>query len=120
LTDDEGGSSETKAERRRSQEKRASPLRETSFLPGDLVANRYEVLRLLGKGGMGEVYAVRDRELQTDVALKFVRSDRAETEGGSRADRLRREVFLARQVTHKNVCRIYELGTHDGRTGSCL
>jgi tetratricopeptide (TPR) repeat protein/tRNA A-37 threonylcarbamoyl transferase component Bud32 len=83
------------------------------FAAGDLVAGRYEIVALLGQGGMGEVYHARDQMLGTDVALKTLRADRAaET---VRLERFRREVQTARKVTHPNVCRLFELGfTDDG------
>ncbi len=88
-----------------------------SILPGDpgapeVVAGRYEVLGLLGVGGMGAVYKVRDRELDEVVALKMLRRDLAQTPGI--LERFRREVKLARRVTHPNVARTYDLGEHGG------
>jgi serine/threonine protein kinase len=76
-------------------------------LESELVADRYRVASLLGRGGMGDVYRARDLELDEDVALKFVR-------GASevRALALKREIQLARRVTHPNVCRIYDFGVH--------
>jgi tetratricopeptide (TPR) repeat protein len=79
---------------------------------GTLLAGRYEILKLLGQGGMGAVYKARDTELDRIVALKLIRPELAKN-----ADILRRfkqEVILARQVTHKNVIRIFDLGQSDG------
>jgi serine/threonine-protein kinase len=92
-------------------------------LPGStLVAGRYRVLSLLGCGGMGSVYRVHDTELDQVVALKLLRADtalphRARTPHGdtSGTDRLRREVRLARLVTHRNVARTYDIGEHEGK-----
>ena len=81
-------------------------------LAGRTLAGRYEVLDLIGRGGMGEVYRARDRELDDLVALKVVRSDLLawpET-----LDSFRREVKLARRVTHANVARAFELVIADG------
>jgi serine/threonine protein kinase/tetratricopeptide (TPR) repeat protein len=80
--------------------------------PGYLLAQRYEVLGLLGEGGMGAVYKARDVELGRMVALKVIRRELA----GNRAilDRFKQELILATQVTHKNVVRIYDLGEADG------
>ena len=73
---------------------------------GSLISARYEVLRQLGRGGMGLVYLARDRMLDTDVAIKVLRSDlRAGIER-----RFRSEIRLARQVRHRNVCGIHEYG----------
>ena len=80
--------------------------------PGDVLGGRYEILQILGEGGMGAVYKARDRELNRMVALKVIRPDLA----GSQAiiDRFKQELLLATQVTHKNVIRIYDLSDADG------
>jgi len=88
-----------------------SPLRpETLFPSGAILAGRYQILRLLGRGGMGEVYEALDLELHLRVALKTLRTDRAER--GVSVARFKREIQLARRVTHPNVCRIFDLGVH--------
>jgi eukaryotic-like serine/threonine-protein kinase len=79
---------------------------------GRVLGNRYEILQLLGEGGMGAVYKARDREVDRFVALKIIRPELA-----SRPDilaRFKQELILARQVTHKNVIRIFDLGEADG------
>ena len=81
-----------------------------AFAAGDVLAGRYEVRALLGKGGMGEVYAVHDHELEEDVALKLLRGELSVDIGYRR--RLRSEVRLARRVSHPNVCRVHDLGQH--------
>src|SRR4051812_33184033 len=74
---------------------------------GTTLADRYDVLQLLGEGGMGEVYRAYDRELDELVALKLIRASFA---GQSRIlERFRTEVKLARRVTHRNVARTFEL-----------
>lgn len=78
----------------------------------DLIAGRYEIVGLLGVGGMGSVYRARDRELDEIVALKVLRKDMAGTP--DMVDRFRREVKLARRVTHRNVARVYDIGEHEG------
>jgi len=81
--------------------------------PGVVLGERYEILKRLGEGGMGAVYKARDRELDRLVALKVIRPELA-----GHPDILRRfkqELILARQVTHKNVIRIFDLGMADGR-----
>src|SRR5215472_2413187 len=77
-----------------------------------LLAERYEVLGLLGVGGMGSVYRARDRELDEVVALKMLRRDVAATP--NILERFRREVKLARKVTHRNVVRTFDIGEHGG------
>lgn len=76
---------------------------------GELFAGRYEVQGLVGEGGMGAVYRVRDVELDEAVALKLLRPEVARSDGA--LERFRREVKLARKVTHPNVARTYDLGT---------
>lgn len=79
--------------------------------PGVILAGRYEILDLLGEGGMGAVYKARDRELDRVVALKLIRPDLA-----NRPEvllRFKQELILARKVTHKNVIRIFDLGEAD-------
>jgi serine/threonine-protein kinase len=80
--------------------------------PRWVVAGRYEILGLLGSGGMGTVYRARDRELDEVVALKMLKKQIAATEGI--LDRFRREVKLARRVTHGNVARTFDIGEHAG------
>ena len=83
------------------------------FLPGAILAGRYRIVGLLGKGGMGEVYRADDLKLGQPVALKFLppRFD-AKPE---RLERFLAEVHTARQVSHPNVCRIYDAGEADGQ-----
>jgi eukaryotic-like serine/threonine-protein kinase len=74
---------------------------------------RYQITKLLGIGGMGAVYRAWDNELGEDVALKVIRPDLADM--GSEPERMfKRELQLARQVTHKNVIRIHDLGEVSG------
>ncbi len=85
----------------------------TNLEPGMMLGERYEILKRLGEGGMGAVYKARDHELDRLLALKVIRPELA-----GHPDILRRfkqELILARQVTHKNVVRIFDLGTADGR-----
>jgi serine/threonine-protein kinase len=83
------------------------------FVPGEMLADRYRIVGLLGKGGMGEVYRADDLKLGQPVALKFL-PDHLLTDGAALA-RFHREVRVARQVSHKNVCRVYDIGEVDGR-----
>lgn len=80
--------------------------------PGQIVAGRYRIHRLLGKGGMGEVYRADDLALGDYVALKFPLIDDA-GRGGSQ--HLAGEVAVAQRVSHPNVCRVHDLGHHEGR-----
>ena len=83
--------------------------------PGDLLAGRYRIVRLLGRGGMGEVYEAEDLELRAPIAVKLVLPEIAAKP--EILDRFKREVLLARQVTHPNVCRIFDLGYHAAAAG---
>jgi len=80
--------------------------------PGEVLGGRYEIMQLLGEGGMGAVYKARDRELDRPVALKLIRPEMASNP--SILARFKQELLLSRQVTHKNVIRIYDLGDADG------
>ena len=80
------------------------------MVAGTLIAGRYEVLSMLGQGGMGAVYKARDTELDRSVALKVIRPEFA---GDPKTlQRFKQELILARQITHRNVVRIFDLGTH--------
>ncbi|HEY6324857.1 MAG TPA: tetratricopeptide repeat protein, partial [Thermoanaerobaculia bacterium] len=80
------------------------------FSAGETVAGRYRIVRFLAQGGMGEVYEVEDLELRERAALKTVRP---EVGADSLAvERFRREIQLARKVTHPNVCRIFDVSHH--------
>ena len=83
-----------------------------TFQPGLVLASRYEILQLLGRGGMGAVYKAKDCELDRLVALKVIRPELAGHPGMLR--RFKQELILARQVTHKNVIRIFDLGEGEG------
>jgi serine/threonine-protein kinase len=83
------------------------------FAPGAILAGRYRLVALLGRGGMGEVYRADDLTLDQPVALKFLPPHVAA--GDSRLTQFHNELRTARQVSHKNVCRLYDLGEADGR-----
>lgn len=83
------------------------------FVPGAMLVERYRIVGLLGRGGMGEVYRADDLKLGQAVALKFL-PDHLMSDGAALA-RFHREVRVARQVSHKNVCRVYDIGDVDGR-----
>jgi predicted Ser/Thr protein kinase len=78
-----------------------------------MVADRYRVIALLGRGGMGEVYSADDTKLGQRVALKFLPADRLKDT--SWRDQFYAEVRMARQVSHPNICRVYDVGESDGR-----
>jgi len=80
--------------------------------PGSLLGQRFEVLSVLGAGGMGVVYKARDRELDDLVALKMLKRDLWGDRG--QLDRLKSELKLARKITHPNVLRTYDFGEIDG------
>ena len=87
------------------------PVHEGRFRSGALVAGRFRIAALQGRGGMGEVYRADDLELGQPVALKFLSALRSDQRARKR---LRTEVRLARQVSHPNVCRVYDIGEVNG------
>ncbi len=87
---------------------------EGRFPPGTLLANRYRIAGLLGKGGMGEVYRGYDLTLEQPVALKFL--PEASAANPAAMARFRNEGRIARRVSHPNVCRVYDIGQVQGQT----
>lgn len=79
-----------------------------SLSPGGVIAHRYEIIRILGHGGMGAVYQVFDRELERTIALKTIRPEL--TGNSSVLRRLKQETLLTRQIGHPNVVRVFDLG----------
>jgi tetratricopeptide (TPR) repeat protein/predicted Ser/Thr protein kinase len=100
--------SATPSPRPASRVQSAAPMLEA----GDVLGGRYEILQMLGEGGMGAVYKAQDRELDRPVALKLIRPELASNP--SILARFKQELLLSRQVTHKNVIRIFDLGDADG------
>ncbi|MDQ1613986.1 MAG: eukaryotic-like serine/threonine-protein kinase [Pyrinomonadaceae bacterium] len=99
---------------------RRSPIHTTSgsiddarFIPGDVLAERYRIGGLLGRGGMGEVYRADDLKLKQPVALKFL-PDTLAADGVALA-RFYQEVSVARQISHRHVCRVYDVGEFEGQ-----
>jgi predicted Ser/Thr protein kinase len=88
----------------------SSSREEARFVPGMLVAGRYRIISLLGRGGMGEVYRADDLSLGQAVALKFL--PEAATDERT-LERFRNEVRIARRISHPNVCRVYDIGQSD-------
>jgi len=83
------------------------------FAPGTIVQERYRIVGLLGRGGMGDVYRADDLTLGQPVALKFLPEE--VTGSAERRERFYGEVRVARQVAHPNVCRVYDVGEIGGR-----
>jgi len=83
------------------------------FAPGAIIGGRYRLVSLLGRGGMGEVYRADDLTLDQPVALKFLPDGVAVSD--ARLAQFHNELRVARQVSHRNVCRLYDLGDADGR-----
>jgi serine/threonine-protein kinase len=90
-----------------------TPASSNRFAPGSIIAGRYRLVALLGRGGMGEVYRADDLTLDQPVALKFLPEHVAAD--ASHLAQFHNELRVARQVSHKNVCRLYDLGEADGR-----
>ena len=75
---------------------------------GTVFAGRYQIIEKLGKGGMGEVYRALDQEIKEEVAIKLIRQEIAKDE--TTIERFRNELKIARKVSHRNVCRMFDLG----------
>ena len=80
--------------------------------PGSTFAGRYQVIEELGKGGMGKVYKVFDKEISAKVALKLLKPEIVTDK--NTIERFRNELKVAREITHKNICRMYDLGREAG------
>jgi serine/threonine protein kinase/Flp pilus assembly protein TadD len=79
---------------------------------GSTFAGRYQIIEELGKGGMGKVYKVLDKEVNAKVALKLIKPEIASD--SKTIERFRNELKMARDIAHKNVCRMYDLGKEEG------
>ncbi|MFQ5350037.1 MAG: serine/threonine-protein kinase, partial [Thermoanaerobaculia bacterium] len=90
----------------------SGPLDGGRFPPGVILASRYRIVDLLGRGGMGEVYRAEDLKLGEAVALKLLPQEL--TSDGAALARLHQEVRMARRITHKNVVRVHDVGEADG------
>src|SRR5262245_36100641 len=86
------------------------PTHGRSFHPEQVVAERFRIVRYIARGGMGEVYEAEDLRLKERVALKTIRPEIARDSAAM--VRFERELRLARKVTHRNVCRLFDLQTH--------
>ncbi|HEV8267894.1 MAG TPA: serine/threonine-protein kinase, partial [Thermoanaerobaculia bacterium] len=94
---------------------RGAPTPRVTFRSGDVVAARFRIVRFVARGAVGEVYEAEDMNLGGRVALKSLRPEVALDQDG--IERFRREILLARKVTHPNVCRIFDIGHHVGPEG---
>jgi serine/threonine protein kinase len=90
----------------------SDPIGGGRFTPGQIIAERYRVVALAGRGGMGEVYRAEDLTLGQVVALKFL--PEALSQDAAALARFHAEVRTARQVSHPNVCRMFDIGEADG------
>ena len=86
-----------------------------SLAPGDIISKRFEILRFIDRGGMGDVYEAWDAELKDRIALKTIRPHIAND--SSIIQRFKREVKQARGISHANVCRVYDLVCHQQASG---
>ncbi len=82
------------------------------FVPGTVLSGRYRIVAQVGRGGMGEVYRAEDMRLGQTVALKFLPEMRGRDPDA--LARLHREVRIARQISHPNVCRVFDIGDTEG------
>lgn len=82
------------------------------FAAGTILASRYRIVAALGRGGMGEVFRAEDLTLQQEIALKFLPNEL--TSDPAALERFHKEVRVARQVSHPNVCRVFDIGVADG------
>jgi serine/threonine protein kinase len=90
----------------------SDPIGGGRFTPGQIIAERYRVVALAGRGGMGEVYRAEDLKLTQVVAIKFLPETLSQDPAA--LARFHAEVRTARQVSHPNVCRVFDIGEADG------
>jgi serine/threonine-protein kinase len=90
----------------------SDPIGGGRFVPGAMVADRYRIVALLGRGGMGEVYRAEDLKLSQVLAIKFL-PEKLSQDPAALA-RFHAEVRIARQVSHPNVCRVFDIGDAQG------
>src|SRR6266545_920811 len=86
--------------------------------PDALLSDRFKIIRFIAEGGIDEVYEAEDLELRERVAVKTIRAEVAREKGAS--ERFRREIQLARKVTHPNVCQIFDIYHHRTALGQGL
>jgi tRNA A-37 threonylcarbamoyl transferase component Bud32 len=91
-----------------------SAIESEEFKPSAVIGGRFKIVQLIGRGGMGEVYQAEDLQLGGYVALKNIRPELLDN--SQAVERFKREIQLAKKVTHPNVCRIYDVGFHPSST----
>jgi len=91
----------------------AGGLDDHRLVPGTVIAGRFRIASLIGRGGMGQVYRADDLKLGQAVALKFLPDGLAHDSAA--LARFHNEVKLARQISHPHVCRVFDIGEVDGR-----
>ncbi|MCK4758699.1 MAG: protein kinase, partial [Candidatus Aminicenantes bacterium] len=79
---------------------------------GSIIADRYEVIEELGKGGMGKVLRVEDKKIKEEVALKLIKPEIASDK--KTIERFSNELKFARKIAHRNVCKMYDIGEEKG------
>jgi serine/threonine-protein kinase len=79
---------------------------------GTIIAKRYEIIESLGRGGMGQVYRVYDKKIEGEVALKIIKPEISSSK--KTIERFRNELKLAREISHRNICRMYDLNEDEG------
>ncbi len=89
-----------------------APVPSVTLTPGTVLVDRFEIVQLLGEGGMGSVYKAIDREFDRPVALKTIRADLVSNP--NILNRFKQELLLARQVSHKNIVRLYDIFAAEG------
>jgi hypothetical protein len=108
----QGGPIETPPQKRSRSSFTSDSIDDARFIPGDVLSERYRIVGLLGRGGMGEVYRADDLKLKQSVALKFLPA--ALSAEGATLARFYKEVSVARQISHRHVCRVYDVGEYQG------
>lgn len=84
-----------------------------TLIPGELFAERYQITRVIGRGGMGTVYKAMDNELDEEIAIKLLKSE-AISSDPTMAERFKTEIRLARRISHRNVVRTHDFGETSG------
>jgi serine/threonine protein kinase len=82
------------------------------FTRGTIIAERYEIIETLGRGGMGQVYRVYDKKIEGEVAIKIIKPEISTNK--KTIERFRNELKLAREISHRNICRMHDLNEENG------